>query len=400
MVVKIVLLVSNSQTIMCLRQLNTIFYMLLSVNSRHQLKHNSGIKTSRTFLKYCMTNEVNKFTCHQSIRELSSVSLNKNKFNFVVSQLFPEAAFNQYDDIRLTLNTLYELLEKEDKTTDDNSELPVLYETHIPELKKICETNASFSSLLEKIKQMIRGNCLHEEYLHNNMHKVISEMSTTLKLSGSEILNVISCEPELLRSDPENFTDHVDLLRNFKVNEEDLLNAIKKFPKLLLIDQRKLETHEYFLISNLDFTRSEISKLLSSSPCVFVDPCEVTKEKMDYIMIEMSSSVSKAHEEVAQFGILSKSFEFLRLRHTFLKRRGLHQQPDKTGFTHIINPTLKDAFATTDNDFCKESALCDVKEFNIFKEVYALEMVIEQKLLLEENDQYVDMEEDDNKLFC
>uniref|UniRef100_A0A0A9ZHL6 mTERF domain-containing protein 2 n=1 Tax=Lygus hesperus TaxID=30085 RepID=A0A0A9ZHL6_LYGHE len=151
-----------------------------------------------------------------------------------------------------------------------------------------------------------------------------------------------------------------------------LVHLLTENPDLLLVDHQRIMSCFTFL--SKDFTQNYVYKLLLNCPQVLFEKHSEILSKLDFL----NKQLGIPNSEIVTSSSLGHPLEHMRTRYEFLKRCGLYK-PGSEGVKRT-NPSLSDMFDTPDEQFAKQVARLSPLEFDVFTQLYALEIEDEDDL--------------------
>ncbi|XP_072936480.1 transcription termination factor 3, mitochondrial isoform X2 [Epargyreus clarus] len=145
----------------------------------------------------------------------------------------------------------------------------------------------------------------------------------------------------------------------YNLNGNEVRLVASKQPKLITYNLHHVKTNSFVLKEEMGFSDEERKQLLLRTPKLFMLNQKGLLERFNYI----HNTMKIPHEMILRFPhvLLSRNFR-VKQRHTFLEKLG-RAQYDPTKENYVPITALVES---TDNDFCKRYAKCNVVDFNLY----------------------------------
>ncbi|KAF6207867.1 hypothetical protein GE061_016316 [Apolygus lucorum] len=145
-----------------------------------------------------------------------------------------------------------------------------------------------------------------------------------------------------------------------------LVYLLTENPDLLLMDHQQVMNCFTFL--SKDFSKNYVYKILLNCPQVMFEKHSDITSKLDFL----NKKLGVPNSEIVNSSSLGHPLEYMRTRYEFLKRCGVYKVVPQGGVSR--NPSLSNMFDTPDEEFAKQVARLSPLEFDVFKQLYALEI--------------------------
>ncbi|CAK8697996.1 transcription termination factor 4, mitochondrial-like [Clavelina lepadiformis] len=231
---------------------------------------------------------------------------------------------------------------------------------------KVCKT--------KEVPHLTRSNFI-KSYLKND----VGLSQKTIRLLEEK------CQ-EMHEHDLPQLRHLTQTLSSYKFSTNQINRLVYFFPGVVFLSGHKVSRLLESVLAETGLKSTELHELVIKAPNILLDGIAVTKEK--YLFFDLIMGI-KDSWCIVESGAMKYSLYYLQERHDFLWRRGQYIKPDRHGSTRIENPSLKDIFCTTTSDFCDKVALCEIREYQLFQELYVAESKLfrqDEKLNADDDD--------------
>jgi hypothetical protein len=230
---------------------------------------------------------------------------------------------------------------------------------------------------------VIKRTLPEQRVLLKHSHAVWTETVSFLKSHGfrpNQLLPLIAGTPSLLYgSSRKLLLDVMGSLRSFGIAEGKIQTVIAGNSQLLIGgDVKRMRQRQTSLLSV--FTKAELQKLLTVTPCVLTDPWKETKRKIEYVY----NSMGIRSRETTNSRLFSHTILHIVARHQFAERAGAYRMPNKHEIaarednrplpTEIQNMTLRELIDSNDATFVRKIGDLSVDEYHAFVAMMAVEI--------------------------
>lgn len=258
--------------------------------------------------------------------------------------------------------------------------------------RKQSNKNALISDLLKQNGQVAE----YGEIALKNTFAVLEQVG----FGGSHIIEMISTYPPLLRFQPKDLANRLEMWHCYQFSRPHYYNLFIERPELLECDDEQYLKDRNCKLQSFAWTSKNIWRLLVQSPNVLFDDMKSINEKVDYIFEEMQCDMTDLVKSCA----LALPLEKIKSRHMLLVRLGIYKKVNKKAsvLSNDKNPRLIRIMDSSDREFAKKICHVTEGELEVFYEYYQkeLEAIEKEKIQYEEDtDEEYDEDSDDEYNF-
>lgn len=200
----------------------------------------------------------------------------------------------------------------------------------------------------------------------------------------ANIIKIIKGHPDALRLPPKEVERSFEAWHVCNFTKTQLYDLFVQNPEFLDFHDERYIAKRFAQIKQFAYTGKNVWRLLMSSPNIFVDDLNETKEKVDYILNDMEADET----DMVKSGALGLPIDRIKARHTLLVRMGFYKKRNwkESELSANKNPRMNRITDCDDETFARKT--CDglpMKQLTTFYDLYERELEEAKK---EEEDYY------------
>lgn len=203
------------------------------------------------------------------------------------------------------------------------------------------------------------------------MHQV-RQVFLKAGFSEENITKIIETYPNILLIRPKAIEDRLEIWTKCQFSRPQYYQLFVQCPELLEFDDERAISKRFSQLMSIVATPKNVWRLLMASPNVMVDDADVIVQKVDYVLRKMEADVT----DLVKSGTLGLPLKTIQMRHTLMKRLGLHKKRNwkESELSTNKNPRLFRIMDSGEEEFARKICGISMKEYQAFCDLYEREL--------------------------